>query len=281
MRARAPHDLRHRRRRARGRAHRAHATSASASTSSSACCCRQERAQLDAHAAAASASSPCASPPRRPSSRRMGTGFAHGMWIRDVGVVQNTWGKPEVVFSARGEARAPQARHRRGPRDAHRRGGPAWCAVRACCMKARPHEHAWCSTSRPCRTSSSAGACYGLEGLDDAQVAQRHVRAAPPGHRQRLPAARAATRRRDLLRAAQPRRAARSGASATWTPAKAELVQRFFDGIEKYSPGPGVLERLAALTCRCCTTARSCTGSRRRATGRPATRTAASATTTT
>ena len=32
-----------------------------------------------------------------------GTGFAHGMWIRDVGVVQNAWGKPEVVFSARGE----------------------------------------------------------------------------------------------------------------------------------------------------------------------------------
>src|SRR5882762_4683785 len=33
----------------------------------------------------------------------MGTGFAHGMWIRDVGVVQNAWGKPEVIFSARGE----------------------------------------------------------------------------------------------------------------------------------------------------------------------------------
>jgi len=26
------------------------------------------------------------------------------MWIRDVGVVQNSWGKPEVIFSARGEA---------------------------------------------------------------------------------------------------------------------------------------------------------------------------------
>jgi holo-[acyl-carrier protein] synthase len=33
----------------------------------------------------------------------MGTGFAHGVWIRDVGVVQNSWGKPEVVYSARGE----------------------------------------------------------------------------------------------------------------------------------------------------------------------------------
>ena len=34
--------------------------------------------------------------------KAMGTGFAHGVWIRDVGVVQNAWGKPEVVYSARG-----------------------------------------------------------------------------------------------------------------------------------------------------------------------------------
>ena len=35
--------------------------------------------------------------------KAMGTGFSHGVWIRDVGVVQNAWGKPEVVFSERGE----------------------------------------------------------------------------------------------------------------------------------------------------------------------------------
>jgi holo-[acyl-carrier protein] synthase len=35
--------------------------------------------------------------------KAMGTGFSHGVWIRDVGVVQNRWGKPEVVFSERGE----------------------------------------------------------------------------------------------------------------------------------------------------------------------------------
>jgi holo-[acyl-carrier protein] synthase len=35
--------------------------------------------------------------------KAMGTGFAHGVWIRDVGVVQNSWGKPEVVYSPRGE----------------------------------------------------------------------------------------------------------------------------------------------------------------------------------
>lgn len=35
--------------------------------------------------------------------KAMGTGFAHGVWIRDIGVVQNEWGRPEVVYSPRGE----------------------------------------------------------------------------------------------------------------------------------------------------------------------------------
>jgi len=35
--------------------------------------------------------------------KAMGTGFAHGIWIRDVGVVQNAWGRPDVVYSPRGE----------------------------------------------------------------------------------------------------------------------------------------------------------------------------------
>jgi holo-[acyl-carrier protein] synthase len=34
--------------------------------------------------------------------KAMGTGFSHGMWIRDVGVVQNPWGKPELTWSERG-----------------------------------------------------------------------------------------------------------------------------------------------------------------------------------
>jgi len=37
-------------------------------------------------------------------AKAMGTGFAHGIWLRDVGVVQNAWGRPEVVYSARGQA---------------------------------------------------------------------------------------------------------------------------------------------------------------------------------
>lgn len=32
----------------------------------------------------------------------LGTGFAHGVWIRDVGIVQNSFGRPEVVYSQRG-----------------------------------------------------------------------------------------------------------------------------------------------------------------------------------
>ena len=35
--------------------------------------------------------------------KALGTGFAHGMWIRDCGVVPNQWGRPDVVWSARGE----------------------------------------------------------------------------------------------------------------------------------------------------------------------------------
>jgi holo-[acyl-carrier protein] synthase len=34
--------------------------------------------------------------------KAMGTGFAHGMWIRDTGVVSNAWGKPQIVWSQRG-----------------------------------------------------------------------------------------------------------------------------------------------------------------------------------
>jgi holo-[acyl-carrier protein] synthase len=47
--------------------------------------------------------------------KAMGTGFAHGVWIRDVGVVQNAWGKPEVIYSPRGE----RVRRRLGVGDGH------------------------------------------------------------------------------------------------------------------------------------------------------------------
>jgi holo-[acyl-carrier protein] synthase len=47
--------------------------------------------------------------------KAMGTGFAHGIWIRDVGVVQNRWGKPEVVYSERGH----ELRQRLGVGEGH------------------------------------------------------------------------------------------------------------------------------------------------------------------
>lgn len=34
--------------------------------------------------------------------KAMGTGFRHGMWIRDCGFVANAWGKPEIIWSSRG-----------------------------------------------------------------------------------------------------------------------------------------------------------------------------------
>ncbi len=36
--------------------------------------------------------------------KALGTGFGHGIWIRDVGFLANAWGRPEVLFSARGRA---------------------------------------------------------------------------------------------------------------------------------------------------------------------------------
>jgi holo-[acyl-carrier protein] synthase len=36
--------------------------------------------------------------------KALGTGFANGIWIRDVGILPNKWGKPEILWSARGRA---------------------------------------------------------------------------------------------------------------------------------------------------------------------------------
>ncbi len=34
--------------------------------------------------------------------KAMGTGFAHGVWLRDVGILNNDWGRPVVTWSERG-----------------------------------------------------------------------------------------------------------------------------------------------------------------------------------
>lgn len=36
--------------------------------------------------------------------KAMGTGFRHGVWLRDVGITNNDWGKPLVIWSERGRA---------------------------------------------------------------------------------------------------------------------------------------------------------------------------------
>ncbi len=36
--------------------------------------------------------------------KALGTGFSNGMWIRDVGMLPNALGRPEVIYSERGRA---------------------------------------------------------------------------------------------------------------------------------------------------------------------------------
>lgn len=36
--------------------------------------------------------------------KALGTGFGNGVWIRDVGMVPNRLGQPQIVYSARGRA---------------------------------------------------------------------------------------------------------------------------------------------------------------------------------
>ena len=47
--------------------------------------------------------------------KAMGTGFAHGVWIRDVGITSNEWGRPLVIWSERGQ----RVRDRLGIGDGH------------------------------------------------------------------------------------------------------------------------------------------------------------------
>ncbi|MDG2315659.1 MAG: holo-ACP synthase [Gammaproteobacteria bacterium] len=35
--------------------------------------------------------------------KAMGTGFSHGIWIRDVGTLPNQWGQPQIIYSTRGQ----------------------------------------------------------------------------------------------------------------------------------------------------------------------------------
>ena len=40
--------------------------------------------------------------------KAMGTGFRHGVWLRDVGIVNNNWGRPLIIWSDRGRGLCEQ-----------------------------------------------------------------------------------------------------------------------------------------------------------------------------
>ncbi len=35
--------------------------------------------------------------------KAMGTGFSQGIWVRDVGMIPNDWGQPQIIYSERGQ----------------------------------------------------------------------------------------------------------------------------------------------------------------------------------
>ncbi len=35
--------------------------------------------------------------------KAMGTGFSQGIWVRDVGMMPNDWGQPQIIYSERGQ----------------------------------------------------------------------------------------------------------------------------------------------------------------------------------
>jgi holo-[acyl-carrier protein] synthase len=36
------------------------------------------------------------------TAKAMGTGFRHGIWLRDIGITNNDWGRPLIIWSERG-----------------------------------------------------------------------------------------------------------------------------------------------------------------------------------
>ena len=85
--------------------------------------------------------------------KAMGTGFAHGMWIRDVGIEQNAWGKPEVIYSARGE----RLRRKLGVGDGHvTLTDEAGLIVAVAVLLKAPRRRAAAPAARPVRAPRAA-----------------------------------------------------------------------------------------------------------------------------
>ena len=105
-------------------------TSATASASSSICCCPRRAQAFREH------SRPVRFLAMRFAAKEaivkaMGTGFAHGMWIRDIGIATNAWGKPGNHLVGARPRDARRTRHRRRPRHADGRSRPGGRAVRS------------------------------------------------------------------------------------------------------------------------------------------------------
>ena len=188
--------------------------------------------------------------------KAMGTGFAHGIWIRDVGVVQNAWGRPEVVYSPRGE----KVRRKLGIGDGHvtltdEAGLIVAVAVLETAPKAAQARQAGSAQARSYRRRKRAtGAMntlvfdietvpdvefgrrlFGLEGLSDDEVGKAmQARARQesgsdflPHEQHRIVAISCAFRSREGFRV---------WSLGEESAPERELVQRFFDGIEKFTP---------------------------------------------
>ena len=191
--------------------------------------------------------------------KAMGTGFAHGIWIRDVGVVQNAWGKPEVAYSPRGE----KVRRKFGIGDGHvtltdEAGLIVAVAVLETAPRKKPKpQDANQGQSEDESPGSRAKArrlmntlvfdietvpdvefgrrLFGLEGLSDDEVGKAmQARARQesgsdflPHEQHRIVAISCAFRSREGFRVWS---LGDEGAS------ERELVERFFDGIDKFTP---------------------------------------------
>ena len=199
--------------------------------------------------------------------KAMGTGFAHGVWIRDVGRGAERLGQTRGGVLGARRARAPRASG--SARATSRLTRRAWPGGRG----RGAHEGAMNTLVFDIETIPDVGLgrrLHGPRGARRRAGREGDVRAAPPG----APAA-ISCRSSSIASSRSPARCAAargspSGASATCTTGEAELIQRFFDGIEKFSPDL-VSWNGAGFDLPVLTTARSLPACRPRATGRPAT----------
>ena len=170
--------------------------------------------------------------------KALGTGFANGVWVRDVGMMPNRLGQPQVVYSERGRAVCRKL----GVGEGHltlsdeagldRRGGRV--DAREPCT-GENHEHAGIRHRDRARRRARPAAVRPRRPRRRGRGAG-DVREAAALAAERFPAAAAAARRRDLRRCCAAATGLRIFSLGDEQSSERELVQRFFDGLERYSP---------------------------------------------